>query len=79
MSYAVEYCFFFNRKVSQSKPQSYAKIYFKTLRNFAENEALCGKIRKANFNCVSPKNINIIFLKKCRASKQFFPMLSVHF
>jgi len=24
-----------NRKVSQSKPQSFAKIYFKTLRNFA--------------------------------------------
>jgi len=34
-SYAVEYCFFFNRKVSQSKSQSSAKIYFKTLRNFA--------------------------------------------
>ncbi|OQX25346.1 MAG: hypothetical protein BWK80_16080 [Desulfobacteraceae bacterium IS3] len=26
---------FFNRKVSQSKSQSSAKIYFKTLRNFA--------------------------------------------
>ncbi|OQX28125.1 MAG: hypothetical protein BWK80_01580 [Desulfobacteraceae bacterium IS3] len=41
-SYAVESCFFlnrkeriFNRKVSQSKPQSSAKIYFETLRNFA--------------------------------------------
>jgi len=42
--------FFFNRKVTQSKPQSYAKIYFETLRNFAENEALCGQIGKANFN-----------------------------
>ncbi|OQX09754.1 MAG: hypothetical protein BWK80_46545, partial [Desulfobacteraceae bacterium IS3] len=26
---------FFNRRVSQSKSQSSAKIYFKTLRNFA--------------------------------------------
>ncbi|OQX26587.1 MAG: hypothetical protein BWK80_09750 [Desulfobacteraceae bacterium IS3] len=66
-SYAVEYCFFLNRKVTQSFPQSYAKFQNISLRNSAVYFAkLCGQTEKANFNCVSP-DINDIIEKICKA------------
>jgi len=59
----MKFIFYFTAKNAKF-PQSYTKIYFKTLRSLRELCALCGSfLRCRNSNCV--KHREIIFYRLC--------------